>query len=180
MDENNINVTFVLISILILSIIVYIQAGILVVIIGGSGIIAFIAWLLTTYKKDVESDKILPLFLLVVAAELFHQMEEVIADFPGEVSSLMGIEVDFNFAILLFLGLGVTGTLTAVGLLYDVKISHYFVWFVIIGPGMINFVAHVGFAIIAGGVYFPGLLTVILPTIPGVLLIKKILQETRN
>jgi len=119
-------------------------------------------------------------FLLVVAAELFHQMEEVIADFPGEVSALMGIDVDFNFAVLLFLGLGVTGTLTAVGLMYNIKISHYFVWFIIIGPGMINFVAHVGFTIIAGGVYFPGLLTVILPTIPAVLLIKILLQETRS
>jgi len=64
MDDNKINILVVLLLMLLLSIIVYIQAGILVVIIGGSGIVAFIAWLLTTYKKDVEFEKILPLFFI--------------------------------------------------------------------------------------------------------------------
>lgn len=45
------------------------------------------------------------------------------------------------------------------------------VWFYTVGPGLANAIAHVAFPIIAGRPYFPGLVTVILPTAAGIVVI---------
>ena len=143
-------------------------------IIGGSGVLAFFAWIFTTFKTPADPDAILPLYLLVVGTELIHMSEEAITDFPGQFGQLFGSEFSF-FApmVLLFGGVWV---IAGAGLIYRNPVANFFVWFVAIGPGIVNGIAHVTFPFLAGTLYFPGLVTVIFPFAASVLLIRRLLQ----
>ena len=55
-------------------------------IVGGSAIVAFFVWLLTTYRHPVDGRRILPLFVLAVGMQFVHMTEEFVADFPGHFS----------------------------------------------------------------------------------------------
>lgn len=147
-------------------------------IIGGSATLGFGAWLFTTYKKPADPQTILPLYLVLVAFELIHMSEEAITDFPGKFGSLFG--EDFSVFAPMVLLLGGIWVLAGVGLMYKNPVANFFVWFVAIGPGVINGIAHFIFPILAGTLYFPGLITVIFPFIVSILLIKRLLAETRS
>src|SRR5215467_13646684 len=54
-------------------------------------------------------------------------------------------------------------------------------WFFLIGPvGLVNTIAHFTFPFLAGTAYFPGLLTVILPTTFGTALALRIIRDGRQ
>jgi hypothetical protein len=40
-----------------------------VIIIGGSAIVAYIVWLLTTYQQPTDASKVLPFYLMAVGAQ---------------------------------------------------------------------------------------------------------------
>ena len=143
----------------------YLIAGPLVLILGSTSIISYIVWLKTTYRKQVDPEKVLPLFFLVIATEIFHQIEEVIADFPGEVSDLVSFDFTFQAFLILILSLAAFSFIAGIGLLKKHPMAYWFVWFMTIGPGLINFVAHITFPILNGSIYFPGLITVLIPTV---------------
>ena len=65
-------------------------------------------------------------------------------------------------------------------MIYKNTLSNYFVWFFAVGPGIVNGIAHFVFPIIAGAFYFPGLITVLLPFIVGILLIVKLVSGYRS
>ena len=147
-------------------------------IIGGSATLAFFAWLFTTFKKPADPQAILPLYLLVVAFELIHMSEESMTDFAGKFGNLFGENFSiFAPMVLLFGGIWV---LAAFGLLYKNPVANFFVWFVAIGPGVANGIAHFIFPILAGSYYFPGLVTVIFPFVASILLIKRLLEGSRT
>ena len=60
------------------------------VIVGGSGIVAFVVWLFTTYRYPVDGRRILPLYVLAVGMQYVHMTEEFLADFAGHFSALTG------------------------------------------------------------------------------------------
>ncbi len=147
-------------------------------IIGGSATLAYVAWLFTTYRKPADPRTILPLYLLVVAFELIHMSEESITDFPGAFGRLFGEDFSvFGPMVLLFGGIWV---LAGFGLIYRNPVANFFVWFVAIAPGVANGVAHFVFPVLAGTLYFPGLITVIFPFVASILLIKKLLAGSRT
>ncbi len=146
-------------------------------IIGGSAALACVAWLLTTYKKPADPDAVLPLYLLVVAFELIHMSEEAMTDFAGEFGRLFGEDFSiFAPMVLLFGGIWV---LAGYGLIHKNPVANFFVWFVAIGPGVVNGIAHFVFPVLAGTFYFPGLVTVIFPFVASILLIKRLLAGSR-
>lgn len=147
-------------------------------IIGGSAVLAYFAWIFTTFKIPADPKTILPLYLLTVGAELIHMSEEAITDFPGRFGQLFGNE--FSFFEPMVLALGGVWVIAAVGLLYKNPVANFLVWFVAIGPGIVNGIAHVSFLFLAGTMYFPGIITVIFPFTLSVLLIARLLREYRQ
>src|SRR5258706_16435346 len=57
-----------------------------VVIVGGSGLAAIIAWSRTYLKRPVDPETILPIFLLTVAALEIHMTEEYLTKFAPAMS----------------------------------------------------------------------------------------------
>lgn len=151
------------------------------IIVGGSAIIAFFVWLKTTYKNPVNPGVIVPIYLLALTGQIIHTGEEYVADFPGHLSGLFHLHnLDRNtFTIYVLIFAAAVWVLTAYGLLKRSPLANYFLWFFIIGPGFVNTIAHVAFPIITGQLYFPGLITVIIPAIFGIVIITKILREAR-
>lgn len=78
-------------------------------------------------------------------------------------------------------GINTLAILSAVGLSSRHPLAQqfagYVVWFYVIGPGMVNFVAHVTFPILLGSWYFSGLVTVILPTVAGIVTLVRLVQS---
>lgn len=142
-------------------------------IIGGSALLGFLAWLFTTYKRPADPQKVLPLYLLLVGLELIHMSEEAVMDFAGEFGRLFGDDFSiFQPMVLLFSGIWV---LAGFGLIYRNPVANFFVWFVAIGPGVVNGIAHVLFPLLDGSLYFPGLITVVFPFAASLVLIKQLL-----
>ncbi|MEX1112435.1 MAG: HXXEE domain-containing protein [Candidatus Andersenbacteria bacterium] len=149
------------------------------VIIGGSAIIAFFVWLSTTYHRPVSPGKIVPMYLLALTGQIIHTGEEYIADFPGHLSGLFHLHnFDRNtFALAVLIFAVAVWVLTAYGLLKRSALANYFLWFFLIGPGIVNGIAHIAFPVIMRQLYFPGLVTVIIPTILSIVIIRKILAR---
>ncbi len=148
------------------------------VIIGGSAIIAYAAWLVLNYREPADPDRVLTLYLLVIAGELVHQIEEYIAGFPQQsAKTLNASAMTPNFFVVMILILAAIGVTAAVGLQYGHPLANYVMWFIVIGPGFVNGIAHIIFPFMVGEWYFPGLLTVWLPLIPGTILIRRLYIE---
>ncbi len=150
------------------------------VIVGGSGTIAYFAWLLTTFRKPADLQRVLSLYLLLVATELIHMTEEVVTGFPEKFPLLFNVAVTDKAFEASFLFVSAIGVLAAIGLIYRNPIADYFVWFFAIGPGIVNGIAHFVFPVIAGTYYFPGLITVLMPFIVGIILIKRLVSRSRE
>jgi len=170
--------------ILTLGTIMFIRIGFApALIIGGSATVAYFVWLATTYKRPVNPQTILPLYLAAVAAQMIHMVEEYATDFPGEFSRLFHLNMfDRDFFAITFMGaFGALWLLTALGLLYRNPIANFMLWFFLIGPGLVNSVAHFSFPFFSGHFhYFPGLVTVLLPTAFTILVIRVLLKEHKH
>jgi len=96
----------------------------------------------------------------------------------GRFGSLFGENFSiFAPMVLLFGGIWV---LAGIGLIYKNPVANFIVWFVAIGPGVANGIAHFVFPVLAGTLYFPGLITVIFPFIASILLIYRLPPGTRQ
>lgn len=145
------------------------------VIIGGSGLIAFASWLVLGYPRPADPDRVLTLFLIVIAGELVHQIEEYVMRFPQRSAEMLNAPaMTPDFFVVLILTLAAVGVTAAAGLQFGHPLANYVMWFIVIGPGFVNGVAHVIFPFLAGQPYFPGLLTVWLPVVPGIVLIRRL------
>jgi hypothetical protein len=155
--------------------------GVVTLIIGGSAVLAYGVWLATTYRRPADPGQVLPPFLLLIAAEMTHMGEEYLTDFPGRIRELFGAPVSFDlqtFTLALVIGVNVLALLAAYGLRRGNAAANYMVWFYTLGPGLANAVAHVWFPIAAGRPYFPGLVTVLLPTVFGVIVLARLVRPT--
>lgn len=149
-----------------------------VIIIGGSAVIAYVIWLFTTYRRPVDASQILPFYLVAVGAQLVHETEEYLAGFPSQFSMLFHIPVftDRFFVITFLLIFSIIWVLAGVGLLYKNPIANFLVWFFVIGPGLVNGVAHFVFPFLAHRLYFPGIITVLLPTTASIIVIFQLVR----
>jgi hypothetical protein len=149
-----------------------------VIIIGGAAIVAYVVWLLTTYKQPADARKVLPLYLIAVGAQLIHETEEYLAGFPSQFSTLFHLPVftEHFFVITFLLVFSIIWVLAGVGLIYKNPIANFLAWFFVIGPGLVNGIAHLVFPFLVHRLYFPGIITVVLPTTASILLIWQLLR----
>ena len=63
---------------------------------------------------------------------------------------------------------------------YRNAFANYLLWFFLVGPGVVNAIAHLSFPFIGHTVYFPGLITVILPTAMSIVVIRALILGTRK
>src|SRR5438270_9780097 len=111
-----------------------------VVIVGGSGFAALIAWSKTYLKRPVAPETILPIFLLTVAALEIHMTEEYLTKFGPAMSRLFNITWTERGFLLVFAFIGpALYAFTAIGLFYRVRLAGFIAWFIFIGPGVAEF-----------------------------------------
>jgi hypothetical protein len=151
-------------------------------IVGGSAILAFFVWLATTYQHPVDGRRIVPLFVLAVGMQFVHMTEEFLAGFPEQFSAATGASLTPDkFVIVAVLGGGMVYAFTAFGLIHRHPVANYVLWFFLIGPaGLVNSISHLSFPFMTHTTYFPGLITVVLPTAFGTALAWRILADWRN
>lgn len=159
---------------------IFIHVGLVpAVIIGGSAIVSFFVWIFTTYNRPVNPDRIVPLYLLALAGQIIHTGEEYVADFPGYLTGLFHLQnLDKNtFALGVLIIAAAIWVLAGYGLLKKHPLANYFLWFFLIGPGIANGVAHIAFPFIAKSTYFPGLFTVLIPTILSLIIMRDVVKD---
>lgn len=111
-----------------------------VVIVGGSGLIAFTIWNRTYLERPTDPALILPLFLLTVAGLEAHMSEEYLAGFGPAMSRLFDISWTERSFLLVFAFAGpAIYALTALGLLRRNLLAGFVAWFIFIGPGLAEF-----------------------------------------
>ena len=144
--------------------------------------VAFAAWLATNYAYPVRSRKVLAVFLCAVAFQLVHMSEEYVGGFPHEFVDLFGSARPWSeraFLLTFVFGFGALWCLAAAGVLYQIRIANYMLWFYALGAGLLNAVSHFVFPILKGG-YFPGLYTAAGHLVMSALLIRYLLTESRR
>src|SRR6266542_621832 len=111
-----------------------------VVIVGGSGVVAFVIWHRSYLRRPLDPSVILPLFLLTVAALDVHMAEEYLARFGPARSRLFDISGTDRSFLLIFAFVGpCLYALTAIGLYYRIPLAGFLAWFIFIGPGVAEF-----------------------------------------
>ena len=111
-----------------------------VVIVGGSGVVAFVIWQRSYLRRPLDPSVILPLYLLTVAALDVHMAEEYLARFGPAMSRLFDISWTERSFLLIFAFVGpCLYALTAIGLYYRIPLAGFLAWFIFIGPGVAEF-----------------------------------------
>jgi hypothetical protein len=112
-----------------------------VIIVGGSGTAAFVLWSLTYLRRPLPPEVALPPFLLTVAALEAHMIEEYLTGFGPAMSRLFNINWSERSFLMIFAFMGpVLYSLTALGLFRRVPLAGFLMCFVLIGPGVAEFV----------------------------------------
>ena len=112
-----------------------------VIIVGGSGIAAFVLWNLTYLRRPLMPEVVLPPFLLTVAALEAHMIEEYLTGFAPAMSRLFNISWSERSFLMIFAFIGpVLYSLTALGLFWRVPLAGFLMCFIFIGPGVAEFV----------------------------------------
>ncbi len=120
-----------------------------VVILAGAAVVAYVAWLLTTYKNPVESRKVIHLYLLAVLIQTVHLGEEYLGRFGPRITELFQSDIYWSEPKFLvpFVFVGVPLWISA-ALAMSSKIpiisalGNYFAWYYALGAGLINAIAH--------------------------------------
>jgi len=97
-----------------------------VIIVGGSGIAAFVLWNLTYLRRPLTPEVVLPPFLLTVAALEAHMIEEYLTGFAPAMSRLFNISWSERSFLMIFAFIGpVLYSLTALGLFWRVPLAGF-------------------------------------------------------
>jgi len=127
-----------------------------VIIVGGSGVAAFVLWNLTYLRHPLMPEVVLPPFLLTVAALEAHMIEEYLTGFAPAMSRLFNISWTEPSFLMVFAFIGpVLYSLTALGLFRRVPLAGFLMCFIFIGPGVVEFVHFI----------FPALRPAVQPTV---------------
>jgi len=147
-----------------------------------AAIVAYIAWITTTYAYPVRSRKVIATFLCAVAFQFIHLSEEYLGGFAHGIVALFHSPRSWSeksYLLWAVFGVGAVLALAAAGALYQIRIANYVLWFYAVGLGLVNAISHFIFPFIKGG-YFPGLYTAAGHLIMSILLIHFLLQERRQ
>src|SRR5262245_6645308 len=147
-----------------------------------AAVLAWVAWIKTTYAHPVKSRRIIAVYLCAVAFQLIHMAEEYTGGFPHEIVNLFDSPRDWSeksFLLTFVFAFGALWVLAAAGALYQIRIANYMLWFYALGAGLLNAISHFVFPIIKGG-YFPGLYTAGGHLIMSGLLIYLLVGESRR
>ncbi len=137
-------------------------------------VVAFICYLLTSYREMPKVERVLPIYLIALAIQFLHFTEEYIYGFHLRVTEIMAgmppfnanVSLAFNMvAYCLFL-------LAGLGMYKGLKFPMIIVWFfaiVVLG----NAIWHLLLTLRVGG-YFPGLYTSFAGWILGPILLKRL------
>jgi hypothetical protein len=145
---------------------------------------AAVALLLTILRRPIEGDlagreKAARLFLIGLAAQSLHFLEEFLTHFEDRFPTLLGLPAwSQNFLVAFNLIWMSVWILSAIGLQKGYAYALFPVWFFAIAA-VANGIAHPALAVIAHG-YFPGLLTSPLLGLVGVLLGSRLQRLTRK
>jgi hypothetical protein len=153
-------------------------AGILTV----ASVVAWVAWLKTTYAYPVRSRKVIAVYLCAIAFQFIHMSEEYIGGFPHEIVELFHSPrqwTEKSFLLTFVFGFGALWVLAAAGALYQLRIANFMLWFYALGAGLINAISHFVFPILKGG-YFPGVYTAAGHLIMSALLIFLLIKEPKR
>ena len=142
---------------------------------GGSMLIAYIFYLLTSFKKMPDPENVLPVYLIAIAIQLIHFIEEFTTQFfvrfPVEIYnsnpySANEFVISQMFVYILFI-------IGALGVYKKWKFTMVFVWFLVIMMYVVNTIQHPIYAIMVKG-YFPGLYSSLTGFIMAPILFKKL------
>jgi hypothetical protein len=156
-----------------------IQAALILTI---ASVVAWVAWVRTTYAYPVRTRKVVAVYLCAVAFQFIHMSEEYAGGFPHEIVELFNSPREWSeksFLLTFVFGFGALWVLAAAGALYQLRIANYMLWFYALGAGLINAISHFVFPIIKGG-YFPGVYTATGHLIMSALLIYLLVKESRR
>jgi hypothetical protein len=135
---------------------------------------AVVALFLTILRRPVDGDlagreRTVRLFLIGLAAQCLHFMEEFVTRFQDRFPTLLGLPAwSQNFFVVFNLIWLSVWILSAIGIRRGYRLALFPVWFFAIG-GIMNGIAHPMLAVVARG-YFPGLITSPVVGVLGVLL----------
>jgi hypothetical protein len=152
------------------------------VILTVASVVAFIAWMRTTYAYPVRTRKVIAVYLGAIAFQFIHMSEEYLGGFPHEFTELFDSSRDWSeksFLLTFVFGFGAIWVLAAAGALYQLRIANYLLWFYALGAGLINAISHFAFPIIRGG-YFPGVYTATGHLVLSALLIVLLVKESKR
>ena len=152
------------------------------VILTVAAVVAFVAWLRTTYAYPVRTRKVIAVYLGAIAFQFIHMSEEYLGGFPHELTELFNSSRDWSeksFLLTFVFGFGAIWILAAAGALYQLRVANYFLWFYALGAGLINAISHFAFPIIKGG-YFPGVYTASGHLVMSALLIYLLIKESKR
>ncbi len=142
------------------------------------------AVLLTILRRPVDGDLVgrertVRLFLIGLAAQCMHFMEEFVTRFQDRFPTLLGLPAwSQNFFVVFNLIWLSVWILSAIGLRRGYRLALFPVWFFAIGA-IVNGIAHPMLAVVAQG-YFPGLITSPVVGVLGVLLWLKLQALTTS
>jgi len=125
-----------------------------------SMVVAYVCYLLTSYRAMPDPARVLPVYLLAVAVQCLHFSEEFATGFytrwPVEIFHARPFDV--TVFVLINLVSDAAFILAALAIYKRVKIPMIIVWFFTIMGAIGNAVQHPIYAVMVGG-YFPGLFT---------------------
>jgi len=154
---------------------------VVVLLVGTAMSLALLAYRLTTYKSP-RGPSLLPYYLLTAAGLHLHVLEEHLMGFPAAMRRLFELTVFEDRVFLISFGfiLPVVFLLGVVGLFCRRPFAEYLAWFLLLGPGSMEWVHYI-FPLLQNGAYryFPGMWTAWLPMITGILGIR-FLWQTRG
>ncbi len=106
------------------------------VILTVAAVVAFVAWLRTTYAYPVRTRKVIAVYLGAISFQFIHMSEEYLGGFPHELTELFNSSRDWSeksFLLTFVFGFGAIWILAAAGALYQLRIANYFLWFYALG-----------------------------------------------
>ena len=142
----------------------------IVLLVGTAMSLALLAYRFTTYKSP-RGPSLLPYYLLTADGLRLHVLEEHFMGFPAAMRSIFELTAFEDRVFLVSFGfiLPVVFLLGAVGLFCRRPFAEYLAWFLLLGPGSMEWVHYI-FPLLQDGAYryFPGMWTAWLPMIPGI------------
>src|SRR5712691_6243035 len=151
-----------------------------VVIVGGSSLVALVLWIKTYLRRPLDPAIILPGFLLTVAALEVHMIEEYLTGFGPAMSRLF--DISWTERSFLFIGPGVAEFTHFIFPLLKPAIQPELAGTISQAVSNGRFVGdmHNYWVKTTGVYYFPGMYTAILPMIPGIYTIRKVITRSRG